>query len=540
MLVSTARRPLAIALTALSIAAVSTAGPSFAATSQNRSTTATGAASGRVPTLPLGSAGLRQVQSTSTLARGVTLTQVTRGTVDRHLRWTLEVAGAAPTSQDPDASGPVIMNRKQAKKVADQIRAAGYDPRVEVVRQPKHTDVRAGVLGRRVRVGSYRTQGDTAAAIAALTKAGLHATARYTGWDESATVRGPWHLEILTIDPKKFRGRLQTSYGADMRNADKPSATANTVGAVAATNASFFVFHADDSDQGTPAGLGVYGGKLLSEPRTGRPGLTVHANGTSSVDRYDWRASVTAGGRTIRLDGLNRSPAVIMQCGEPGVSQTAFGTCTPKDNLVQITPQYGASTPAGDGAEAVLGKDGRIVRMSSSRGTTLSADQTSLQGIGTDAAAIKKWHVGQRVTVRKTLLRNGQAYAPSINTWIATGEPALVTNGVAKATIKRDHMAASDDASSSYGFNNERNPRTLAGTDRAGRTVIITCDGRSTTDLGLTIGEESQVSKALGLVDAVNLDGGGSTAMTVDGHVITHPSDATGERPTGDALLITP
>jgi exopolysaccharide biosynthesis protein len=42
------------------------------------------------------------------------------------------------------------------------------------------------------------------------------------------------------------------------------------------------------------------------------------------------------------------------------------------------------------------------------------------------------------------------------------------------------------------------------------------------------------------MVSALNLDGGGSTTMVVDGQVITHPSDASGERPVGDALLIGP
>ena len=44
--------------------------------------------------------------------------------------------------------------------------------------------------------------------------------------------------------------------------------------------------------------------------------------------------------------------------------------------------------------------------------------------------------------------------------------------------------------------------------------------------------------RALGAVDAVNLDGGGSTAMTVGSELVTRPSDATGERPIGDAIVI--
>jgi exopolysaccharide biosynthesis protein len=38
----------------------------------------------------------------------------------------------------------------------------------------------------------------------------------------------------------------------------------------------------------------------------------------------------------------------------------------------------------------------------------------------------------------------------------------------------------------------------------------------------------------------MNLDGGGSTTMVVGGTVINAPSDATGERPVGDALVVLP
>jgi len=42
------------------------------------------------------------------------------------------------------------------------------------------------------------------------------------------------------------------------------------------------------------------------------------------------------------------------------------------------------------------------------------------------------------------------------------------------------------------------------------------------------------------MVKGLNLDGGGSTTMVVNGQVTNHPSDATGERPVGDALLVVP
>jgi exopolysaccharide biosynthesis protein len=70
----------------------------------------------------------------------------------------------------------------------------------------------------------------------------------------------------------------------------------------------------------------------------------------------------------------------------------------------------------------------------------------------------------------------------------------------------------------------KRNPRTFAGVDAQGRTVLVTVDGRSTDDLGLSIPEAADVARSLGLVDAINLDGGGSTTMALGGQLISHPS----------------
>ena len=125
-------------------------------------------------------------------------------------------------------------------------------------------------------------------------------------------------------------------------------------------------------------------------------------------------------------------------------------------------------------------------------------------------------------------------------TTVTNGGPLLVRDGRVDITQRRDGFVHPGDPSFAYGWFVKRNPRTIAGVDAQGRTVLITVDGRSTEDLGLSVPEAADVARSLGLVDAINLDGGGSTTMVVDGSVISHPSDATGERPVGDALLIQP
>jgi exopolysaccharide biosynthesis protein len=64
-------------------------------------------------------------------------------------------------------------------------------------------------------------------------------------------------------------------------------------------------------------------------------------------------------------------------------------------------------------------------------------------------------------------------------------------------------------------------------------------DGRQPElSVGMTLAELASLLIELGAVEAVNMDGGGSTAMVIRGRVVNSPSDLSGERAVGDALLV--
>ncbi len=54
----------------------------------------------------------------------------------------------------------------------------------------------------------------------------------------------------------------------------------------------------------------------------------------------------------------------------------------------------------------------------------------------------------------------------------------------------------------------------------------------------MTIAELAALLLELGALEAINMDGGGSTTMAVRGKVVNSPSDLAGERAVGDALLV--
>ena len=65
-----------------------------------------------------------------------------------------------------------------------------------------------------------------------------------------------------------------------------------------------------------------------------------------------------------------------------------------------------------------------------------------------------------------------------------------------------------------------RNPRTILGTDRDGKTLVLMCiDGKrgsTSTSIGATLDETIELLKAEGVYNAMSLDGGGSTTMAAD------------------------
>ncbi|MEX2548785.1 MAG: phosphodiester glycosidase family protein [Nitriliruptoraceae bacterium] len=72
-----------------------------------------------------------------------------------------------------------------------------------------------------------------------------------------------------------------------------------------------------------------------------------------------------------------------------------------------------------------------------------------------------------------------------------------------------------------------RHPRTAIGRTGDGEVLLVTVDGRqSGWSSGLTMRELADVMIALGARDAVNLDGGGATTMTVDGAIWNRPSES--------------
>jgi hypothetical protein len=80
-------------------------------------------------------------------------------------------------------------------------------------------------------------------------------------------------------------------------------------------------------------------------------------------------------------------------------------------------------------------------------------------------------------------------------------------------------------------------PRSAVGVTKDGKVLIVAVDGRQTFSRGISLPDLADVMKSLGAVDALNLDGGGSTCLSVMGMAINSPSDGQ-VRQVADSLLV--
>ena len=489
--------------------------------------------------LPLGAAALPETRTVRQLAPGLTLTEIARGT-------------AAPEEAFVVDAG-FTLDPAQAEQTAGRARALGTDAAVVAVDIHAPDNPLPGPVGYFARIGRFTTQRDAQPVADRLAAAGLPAVhVDYTGDDGTPQTGGPWRVHVLDIDPRRFRGAVAPVLANDVVP-DRETVTAidARTHALAGINGGYFVIGAADGTPGDLAGLSVIDGDLVSEAVDGRTDLVLpHPDGAGATVEAlatDLRARASDGAERL-VDGRDRRPGLIRACGGDGGDAPTEAplhdvTCTDPSELVQFTPRFGGRTDPASEVEAVLDRRG-VVGALRAPGGPIPANGSVLAGTG-DGAAWLRAHArpGTRVRVRIGVSvgagRHGEVRLHR-GLGIVNGGPRLLRRGAPAITAAAEGFTHPGDPEFYYRFGVRRNPRTLAGVTSAGHLLLVTVDGRAPGySVGLSFVEEAAVMQALGARDAVNLDGGGSTTLALGATQITRPSDPTGERPVGDAIVLT-
>jgi len=246
--------------------------------------------------------------------------------------------------------------------------------------------------------------------------------------------------------------------------------------------------------------------------------------GIPTLDPVGWVGTVRGhvGGDRFRmpLGSLNRGPL-------PG-------------GAVLYTPDWGPTTPEVSGqVELVLAAGGphhagltSLVPVAK-RATAgaIPRDGVVIAGNGRAAEALNwLWQAWYHGKGPRQLLLDTALSAPADLS--IGGHPILLRNGEAQPLDPNDPMSR------------DRHPRTLLGWTATGDVLIVTIDGRQPgySD-GATLNEATDLLRTLGVRDAINLDGGGSSTFAVacdlGACVANRPSDGH-ERPVAVALAVVP
>lgn len=112
------------------------------------------------------------------------------------------------------------------------------------------------------------------------------------------------------------------------------------------------------------------------------------------------------------------------------------------------------------------------------------------------------------------------------------GGPVLLQNGEIKITNNEELKFPGKAI-------NDKHPRTAMGYTRDNKLIILVVEGRNTGKAeGATLTQLAQVFKDLGCLEALNLDGGGSSCMLVNGKETIRVSDSSGQRPVPAVFII--
>jgi hypothetical protein len=269
--------------------------------------------------------------------------------------------------------------------------------------------------------------------------------------------------------------------------------------------------------QDAPNGIHVQDGELMVASTDTRSAFSVDASGRATVGPA--QITLTATGMDMvpyPIDRLNQ----LRRAGEVVAYTTRFGPRTPQE---------------GSGVEVVLGGlPGPLALAGSYPLTVLEVREAGSQPIGTGQVVLN----GPPGTfldamIPGSLVTFATAITPGLEgtRQLVTGRENILTNG---AVDIRPRPAMAD----------QLHPRTAIGVTAAGDVVIVTVDGRQTPySTGVDLDELAQIMSSQGAVNAINLDGGGSTAIDVrepgdvEASLQNRPSDGR-ERAVANAILL--
>jgi exopolysaccharide biosynthesis protein len=317
-----------------------------------------------------------------------------------------------------------------------------------------------------------------------------------------------YHAYILKIDAAApvdvFAAAADRYDGKTRRRA--PSSFARRENAIAVVNGGFF------GQAGEHLGTLIEDGVLrASGVYPNRPALVLTQDGQRAIGRYTVETALIANGTRIPVNGMNRP----YESGKVIIYNSKF----PLESLPQNGMYY------------YLLEGGRLRYFNSTTAGLTLAPEVMLvaSDIMPEANPLRDIPDGAEVSV-ETRITDTAGQAVSARSAIG-GAPMLVENGAINITNDLDKVQ--DDIAKS-----ERS-RTAAGLTRDGQLIIaVVKELESAGYGGVTLPVLAQLMIDEGAWTALNLDGGGSSALVVAGDLLNLAESE--ERPVSNVLVVKP
>ena len=279
----------------------------------------------------------------------------------------------------------------------------------------------------------------------------------------------------------------------------------NAPDAIATINASYFgasgVIYGNTKIDGLTAGTTYFV----------RSAVGIKADGSTIFARQSYHGVVQVGGEEVVINGVNceRNPNTVV------VYNSWNGETTGTNNF---------------GVEFVV-QDGVVVNIFRDKGNSyIPPNGFVVSAHGTAAESFKDVQVGDAMIFDEDFVNveHGEDFNEAIH--IIGAGPTLVKGGEVYVTADAEQFPPD--------IRVGRAPRSAVGITQYGDYIFAVVDGRQAHSKGCTLTEWARILKEnFGAVEAINLDGGGSTELFFKGSLVNSPSDGN-ERPVGDALTI--
>ena len=294
---------------------------------------------------------------------------------------------------------------------------------------------------------------------------------------------------------------------------EKVSEIAAQAGAAAAVNGTYF------SGSGRPLGVLMINGEAVSYPISDRTALVFTEDGKSYIDNIIMDSYFEYRGAKYDITGINEPRDSIK---DVIIYTRHYGDLTETDGTgFELTVVDGKATLARAGNSRIP-ENGYVLSMGSLYAEVLSP----IIKAGDDIKSVINLIPYSTSIAGKALHLIG-------------GGPRLIKGGQIYIS-KHEEKFRKDVA-------NGRAARTAAGITADNKLIFVTVDGKPRRkmkkgegfSMGMSLTELAYFLQSAGAVEALNLDGGGSTTMVINGCVINRPANGY-EQSVSNAIIIKP